>query len=96
MSNAVFQVAHCTGEADAAVDRALAEIDRQRANLTRAIATLDDPEASAPLVGELRSLTERRRQLEAERENFLAAARTKDFREGVAAFFERREPEFGK
>ena len=35
-------------------------------------------------------------QLEAERANFLAAARTKDFREGVAAFFERREPEFGK
>jgi 2-(1,2-epoxy-1,2-dihydrophenyl)acetyl-CoA isomerase len=35
-------------------------------------------------------------QLEAERERFLAAARTKDFREGVTAFFERREPEFGK
>jgi 2-(1,2-epoxy-1,2-dihydrophenyl)acetyl-CoA isomerase len=35
-------------------------------------------------------------QLEAERDNFLASARTRDFREGVAAFFERREPEFGK
>jgi 2-(1,2-epoxy-1,2-dihydrophenyl)acetyl-CoA isomerase len=35
-------------------------------------------------------------QLEAEREGFIAAARTKDFREGVAAFFERREPVFGK
>jgi len=35
-------------------------------------------------------------QLEAEREGFLAAARTKDFREGIAAFFERREPMFGK
>jgi 2-(1,2-epoxy-1,2-dihydrophenyl)acetyl-CoA isomerase len=35
-------------------------------------------------------------QLEAEREGFLAAARTKDFREGIAAFFERREPQFGE
>jgi len=35
-------------------------------------------------------------QLEAEREGFLAAARTKDFREGIAAFFERREPVFGE
>jgi len=35
-------------------------------------------------------------QLEAEREGFLAAAKTKDFREGIAAFFERREPVFGK
>ena len=35
-------------------------------------------------------------QLEAEREGFLAAARTRDFREGVAAFFERREPRFGE
>jgi 2-(1,2-epoxy-1,2-dihydrophenyl)acetyl-CoA isomerase len=35
-------------------------------------------------------------QLEAERESFIAAARTRDFREGVAAFFARREPKFGE
>lgn len=35
-------------------------------------------------------------QLEAEREGFVAAARTKDFREGIAAFFERRPPAFGQ
>jgi enoyl-CoA hydratase/carnithine racemase len=34
-------------------------------------------------------------QLEAERDAFVAAARTKDFREGVAAFFERRPAKFG-
>jgi 2-(1,2-epoxy-1,2-dihydrophenyl)acetyl-CoA isomerase len=34
-------------------------------------------------------------QLEAERAAFVAAAGTKDFREGVAAFFERRPPKFG-
>jgi 2-(1,2-epoxy-1,2-dihydrophenyl)acetyl-CoA isomerase len=33
-------------------------------------------------------------QLEAERDAFVAAAATKDFREGVAAFFERRSPKF--
>ena len=34
-------------------------------------------------------------QLEAERAAFVAAAGTKDFREGVAAFFERRPAKFG-
>jgi 2-(1,2-epoxy-1,2-dihydrophenyl)acetyl-CoA isomerase len=34
-------------------------------------------------------------QLEAERDAFVAAAATKDFREGVAAFFERRPAKFG-
>jgi enoyl-CoA hydratase/carnithine racemase len=34
-------------------------------------------------------------QLEAERDAFVAAAGTKDFREGVAAFFERRRAKFG-
>jgi 2-(1,2-epoxy-1,2-dihydrophenyl)acetyl-CoA isomerase len=34
-------------------------------------------------------------QLEAEREGFMACAATADFREGVAAFVERRPPRFG-
>jgi 2-(1,2-epoxy-1,2-dihydrophenyl)acetyl-CoA isomerase len=34
-------------------------------------------------------------QLEAERDGFVAAAGTRDFREGIAAFFERRPPTFG-
>jgi 2-(1,2-epoxy-1,2-dihydrophenyl)acetyl-CoA isomerase len=35
-------------------------------------------------------------QLEAEAAGFTALAATADFREGIAAFFERREPRFGK
>lgn len=34
-------------------------------------------------------------QLEAERDSFVAAARTPDFHEGIAAFFERRPAKFG-
>ncbi len=35
-------------------------------------------------------------QLEAEAKSFISLAATSDFREGVAAFFERREPRFGR
>jgi 2-(1,2-epoxy-1,2-dihydrophenyl)acetyl-CoA isomerase len=35
-------------------------------------------------------------QLEAERDRFIAAAGTRDFREGIGAFFERRPPKFGE
>lgn len=35
-------------------------------------------------------------QLEAEREGFFGAAGTADFREGITAFFERRDPRFGR
>jgi 2-(1,2-epoxy-1,2-dihydrophenyl)acetyl-CoA isomerase len=34
-------------------------------------------------------------QLETERESFVAAAGTPDFREGIGAFFARRAPRFG-
>lgn len=35
-------------------------------------------------------------QLESERDAFVAAARTADFREGITAFFERRPAKFGQ
>jgi 2-(1,2-epoxy-1,2-dihydrophenyl)acetyl-CoA isomerase len=35
-------------------------------------------------------------QLEAERDGFVKAASTRDFREGVTAFLERRPPRFGE
>ena len=51
----------------ATVDRALAQVTRQRSNLARSIALVDDSEAAAPLVSQLRELAERERQLIAER-----------------------------
>jgi site-specific DNA recombinase len=48
------------------VGRLLDDIERQRRNLTHAVAMLDDADAMVPLVAQLRSLTERRRALEAE------------------------------
>jgi 2-(1,2-epoxy-1,2-dihydrophenyl)acetyl-CoA isomerase len=35
-------------------------------------------------------------QLESERDSFVAAAQTADFREGIAAFFEKRRAKFGE
>jgi site-specific DNA recombinase len=49
-----------------AVQRLVAEVERQRANLTHAVAMLDDPDAAAPLVAQLRALAERRRALDSE------------------------------
>ncbi|MGA7668864.1 MAG: recombinase family protein [Nitrolancea sp.] len=54
-----------------AVDRSRAEIERRRRNLARVAAQLDDPDAAAPLVAELRSVTERLRSLDAEREEIM-------------------------
>jgi site-specific DNA recombinase len=56
------------------IDRRLAEINRQCANLTKRLALFDDEEAAAPLVVEINSLTGQRRQLERERDD-LAVAR---------------------
>src|SRR5215213_3555616 len=49
-----------------AVRRLVADVERQRTNLTSALAILDDPEAAAPLVAQLRALAERRRALDTE------------------------------
>ena len=51
----------------AAVDRALAEVDRQQANVARLAALADDDDAGAPLLAQLRTLGERKRQLAEER-----------------------------
>ena len=55
-----------------AVERTLAEIERKRTNLTRSLALLDDAYSAAPLVAELKSLGERKRELEAEMETIHA------------------------
>lgn len=58
----------------AALDRRLAEIARQRTNLARAVATLNDEEIAAPLLTELMALGEQRKALTAERETLVAQA----------------------
>lgn len=52
----------------ATVERALGKVERQRSNLTRAIAHADDDEVAAPLLGELRALGAQVKVLQAERE----------------------------
>jgi site-specific DNA recombinase len=51
-----------------AVESTLAEISRKQDNLGRALALIDDPDAAAPLVAQLKVLAERKRELESERE----------------------------
>lgn len=60
------------GDDLAAVERMLADVGRKQANLTRAIAVVDDPDAAAPLVGEVAALGKRRRALEEERDGLRA------------------------
>ena len=48
------------------VQRLISDVERQRANLTHAVAMLDDPNAAAPLVAQLRALAERRQALDVE------------------------------
>jgi site-specific DNA recombinase len=55
-----------------AVERALADVSKRQGNLARAIAAVDDEDASAPLVAEVSALAERKRQLAAERDAILA------------------------
>lgn len=49
------------------LDRSLAEIERQRDNLARALAMADDSEITSSLMSQLRTLGERRQQLMGER-----------------------------
>lgn len=51
----------------AALDRQLEAIERQRKRVARGMAALDDDEASAPLLVELKGLAAQKRQLDAER-----------------------------
>ena len=56
----------------AAVDRALADVERRQRNTARAVALLDDPDAGAPLVAELAGLAKQRQALDARRSGLLA------------------------
>jgi site-specific DNA recombinase len=56
----------------AAVNRRLSAITAQQGRLSRSVAILDDEDAAAPLLAELRSLGAQRRALEAEREHLKA------------------------
>jgi DNA-binding transcriptional MocR family regulator len=60
-----------TGPDLSTVERALSEVARRQTNTSRAIGMLDD-DAVAPLVAELRRLTEQRRGLERERRELIA------------------------
>jgi site-specific DNA recombinase len=50
----------------AAVNRVLADIERQSANIARAMAQIDDDEAAAPLIAQLSELKQRRQSMRAE------------------------------
>jgi site-specific DNA recombinase len=52
----------------AAIERILAEIARKQTNLSRSLAAIDDHDAAAPLVAELKALAARKRELESERD----------------------------
>ncbi len=55
----------------AAVDRMLRDLERQQRNLAHLAATVNDPDTAEPLVAHLRTLAQRKRQLEGERDNLL-------------------------
>jgi site-specific DNA recombinase len=56
----------------ATVARVLNEVARKQANLSRSIALLDDADAAAPLIAELKALGERKRELDTEQDTLLA------------------------
>lgn len=62
----------------ASFDRRLKSIEARRQRLARAIAALDDEDASAPLLAELKQLSAEARQLGAERSVFAAQAKARE------------------
>ena len=60
----------------AVVSRSLAEVERQRTNVARAVALMDDEDAMAPLTAQLVVLKDRRDALQAERERIHARRAT--------------------
>jgi len=63
------------------IDRMLGEIATKQRNLSSAIAVLDDPDASAPLLAQLRQLSERKKDLQEERIARLAQRETWEVRQ---------------
>ncbi len=62
-----------TGPELAAVEKALADVAKQRAKLATAVAMLDDEDASAPLLDQLKTLSAIKKAHEAEQARLLAA-----------------------
>jgi site-specific DNA recombinase len=60
------------GDELATIDRGLAKIAAEQSRVSRSIAKLDDDDASAPLLNELRALAAQKRALQAERERVAA------------------------
>jgi len=55
----------------AAVDHAMADVQRKSANLTRSLSMFDDADAAAPVVAQLQALRAQERAFAAEREEIL-------------------------
>jgi site-specific DNA recombinase len=70
----VEQLRDADTEADeeATTTKRIAEVERRRSNLARSIAALDDAETSAPLLAELQTLSNRHKELLAERDALVA------------------------
>ncbi len=55
------------------LDSRLATIEQRRQRVARAVVAIQDDEAASPLIAELKSLTNQKRDLQAERESLLAS-----------------------
>jgi hypothetical protein len=64
-----------TGPNIAALDKRIAEVERQRTNLMRRIATIDDDEIAAPFLVEIQALGTQHKQLQRERDDVEAERR---------------------
>jgi len=51
-----------------AIERAIAEIDRKRTNLSRSLEVIDDADTAAPIIAQLKALAARKRELDTERD----------------------------